>query len=181
MMAEWKAAGRAGREVDDDLWARFRAAQDLFFQGRNATLGARDAEQTQNVAAKEELMAEAERLVPVTDARSARTALRSILDRWNAVGPVPAGVRSALEARLTVVENAVRAAGEPATAGRNSPARARAEETVAALRASIATLETKAERARAAGDTKRAAEAAEGAAARREWLAEAERTLAALS
>jgi hypothetical protein len=49
------------------------------------------------------------------------------------------------------------------------------------LRASIATLESKGERARAAGDTKRATEAAEAAAARREWLAEAERTLAELS
>jgi hypothetical protein len=86
-----------------------------------------------------------------------------------------------LEARLTAVETAVRAAGEPATAARNSPARARAEETVAALRASITTLETKGERARASGDTKRATEAAEAAAARREWLAEAERTLAQLS
>ncbi|HEX3829569.1 MAG TPA: DUF349 domain-containing protein [Sporichthyaceae bacterium] len=181
LMAEWKAAGRAGREVDDELWARFRAAQDEFFAGRNAALGARESEQTQNMTAKEELLAEAERLVPVSDARSARTALRSIVDRWNAIGPVPAGVRSALEARLTAVENAVRAAGEPATAARNSPARARAEETVAALRASITTLETKGERARASGDTKRATEAAEAAAARREWLAEAERTLAQLS
>jgi hypothetical protein len=181
MMTDWKAAGRAGREVDDDLWARFRAAQDVFFANRNAAAGARDVEQSDNVTAKEELLAEAERLVPVTDLRSARAALRSVVDRWNAIGQVPSGVRSGLEARLAAVENAVRAAGEPTTAGRNSPARARAEETVTALRASIATLETKGERARAAGDTKRATEAAEGAAARREWLAEAERTLAELS
>jgi hypothetical protein len=82
---------------------------------------------------------------------------------------------------VAAVENAVRAAAEPSAAGRNSPARARAEETVAALRTSIATLESKCERARAAGDDKRAKEAEEAAAARREWLAEAERTLAELS
>ncbi|HEX3610417.1 MAG TPA: DUF349 domain-containing protein [Sporichthyaceae bacterium] len=181
MMAEWKAAGRAGREVDDELWARFRSAQDNFFAGRNAALGAREAEQSSNVTAKEELLAEAERLLPVTDPKSARGALRSIVDRWNAVGPVPAGVRAGLEARLTAVENSIRGSESSVSSGRHSPARARAEETVAALRASIATLENKGEKARAAGDDRRAKEAEEGAAARREWLAEAERTLAELS
>jgi hypothetical protein len=181
MMAEWKAAGRAGREVDDELWARFRSAQDNFFAGRNAALGAKEAEQSTNVTAKEELLAEAERLLPVTDPKSARGALRSIVDRWNAVGPVPAGVRAGLEARLTAVENSIRGSESSVSSGRHSPARARAEETVAALRASIATLENKGEKARAAGDDRRAKEAEEGAAARREWLAEAERVLAELS
>lgn len=36
LMAEWKNAGRAGREIDDELWERFRAAQDAFFTARKA-------------------------------------------------------------------------------------------------------------------------------------------------
>ena len=38
LMKEWKAAGRAPREVDDKLWEQFRAAQDHFFDARNLSL-----------------------------------------------------------------------------------------------------------------------------------------------
>ena len=31
LMSDWKAAGRAQREHEDDLWNRFRGAQDVFF------------------------------------------------------------------------------------------------------------------------------------------------------
>ena len=36
LLAEWKAAGRASKDVDDALWQRFKAAQDTFFSARNA-------------------------------------------------------------------------------------------------------------------------------------------------
>ena len=36
LLAEWKAAGRAAKDVDDALWQRFKAAQDTFFSARNA-------------------------------------------------------------------------------------------------------------------------------------------------
>ncbi len=34
LMTAWKAAGRAQREAEDDLWNRFRGAQDVFFAAR---------------------------------------------------------------------------------------------------------------------------------------------------
>ena len=36
LMDEWKASPRASRKDDDALWARFRAAQDVFFTNRQA-------------------------------------------------------------------------------------------------------------------------------------------------
>jgi len=36
LLVDWKAAGRAARDVDDALWARFKGAQDTFFKARNA-------------------------------------------------------------------------------------------------------------------------------------------------
>jgi hypothetical protein len=180
LMREWKSAGRAPRDVDDALWERFRAAQDTFFGARNAQFAERDAEFRGNLARKERLVAEAERLLPVTDVRSARAALRSLQERWDAVGHVPREQRARLEGRLAAVENAVRAAEESRWRRSNPEARARAEATVAQLRSSIATLDEQAEAARRVGDERVAAQAAEAAAARREWLAEAERTLAEL-
>jgi uncharacterized protein DUF349 len=178
LMRDWRSAGRAQRDVDDALWARFRAAQDAFFAARNAQFAERDAGLRENLSRKARLVAEAERLLPVTDVRSARAALRSLQERWDAVGPVPREHRARIEARLASVENAVRAAEESQWRRSNPEARARAEATVTALRGSIATLDEQAEAALRAGDERAAAQAREAAAARREWLAEAERILA---
>ncbi|MGH3328896.1 MAG: hypothetical protein ACRDPT_14075, partial [Streptomycetales bacterium] len=60
-------------------------------------------------------------------------------------------------------------------------ARARAEDTVAQLRSSISQLEERAAKARERGRDREADDAASAAAARREWLAGAEHTLADLS
>jgi hypothetical protein len=181
LMSQWKSAGRAGREVDDALWARFRAAQDAFFGARNAAMGARDSEQHANLAAKQALCAEAEGLLPITDLKSARAALRSIQERWEAIGHVPREARAGVESRLGAVESAIRGADDAARAKVPSAGHSRAQETVDALREAIATLEAKAAKAQAAGNDRKAKEHTEAAAARREWLVEAERTLAELS
>ena len=65
LMTEWKAAGRAQREHEDDLWNRFRGAQDVFFAARSSVFAERDAEQTENLKLKEELAEEAEKLLPI--------------------------------------------------------------------------------------------------------------------
>src|SRR5580700_8936943 len=61
LMRAWKQAGRADRATEDELWTRFKGAQDTFFQARSEVLAARDAELGQNAVAKEQLLAEAEK------------------------------------------------------------------------------------------------------------------------
>ena len=100
LMTEWKAAGRTARKEDDALWARFRAAQDTFFAARTAAHEETEAEFRGNLALKEALLEEAERLVPVRDAQAARAALRDIQDRWEAAGKVPRADLGRVEARL---------------------------------------------------------------------------------
>ena len=79
------------------------------------------------------------------------------------------------------VNDEVRTAEESEWARSNPEARARAEATVGQLRTSIANLEADAEKARAAGDEKKAGDADEAAATRRTWLVEAEKTLTEFS
>ncbi|PQM44013.1 hypothetical protein C1Y40_05828 [Mycobacterium talmoniae] len=88
LLAEWKAAGRAAKDVDDALWQRFKAAQDTFFTARNAVFAEKDAELRDNAAAKEALLADAEKL-DTANLDAARAALRSIVDKWDAIGKVP--------------------------------------------------------------------------------------------
>ncbi len=177
LMRSWKAAGAAPRGVEEELWRRFRTAQDTFFQARSAAFAERDAQLSANQRAKEQLLAEAEQLLPVRNPRQARSALRSIQQRWNEIGRVPRESRDRLEGGLRRVADAVRSSGEQS----NTQAQARAEETVAQLKSSIEQLEGRLERARAQGREKAARETEEALSARRSWLAEAERTLTDLT
>ncbi|RFU37285.1 DUF349 domain-containing protein [Actinomadura logoneensis] len=181
LMRRWKLAGRASREVEEELWARFKGAQDVFFQARSAAFAERDAELRVNAEEKERILAEAEKLLPVTDVRAARQALRGIQERWEAAGMVPRDMRDRLEGRLRKVEETVRTAEESEWRRTNPEARARAEATVNQLRASIEQLEKRLEKARASGRDKDVREAEEALDARRAWLSEAERTLAEFS
>jgi hypothetical protein len=110
LMRQWKIAGRAARDAEEDLWARFKGAQDEFFSARSAVFAERDAEFAEHAEAKEKLLTEAERLLPVRDVRAARQALRSIQERWEAIGMVPRDSRERLEGRLRKIEETVRGA-----------------------------------------------------------------------
>ncbi len=175
LMARWKAAGHASRTEDDALWNRFRTAQDTFFAARDAANEAIDAEYRANLAVKENLLAEAERLVPVTDLPAARAALRGIQDRWDAAGKVPRADIQRMEARLRAVEQAVRAAEDRAWHRANPQTRARAEGVAAQLQQVIAALEADLAAAEAVGDARRATEARSALEARRSWLEQVER------
>jgi hypothetical protein len=162
LLTEWKAAGRASREVDDALWHRFKAAQDSFFTARNAATAEKDAELQANAAAKEALLAGAEKL-DTSNHDAARAALRSIAEKWDAIGRVPRERSAELERRLRAVEKKVRDVGE---ADWSDPqARARAEQF--ATRAEQ--YEQQARKAAAAGRTKEAEEAKANAEQWRQW------------
>jgi len=181
LMRQWKAAGRADRESEAELWKRFRAAQDKFFTARAEVFSAKDAALRERAEAKQQLLEQAQALLPVTDVRAARAALRGIQERWEQVGAVPRDAREHLESGLRRVEDAVRKAEESQWRRSNPEALARAEGTVAQLRSAIAQLERQLARARDSGDAKAAASAEEALAARRAWLEEAEHTLAEFS
>jgi hypothetical protein len=181
LMAQWKAAGRADREAEAELWKRFRSAQDKFFNARSEVFSAKDAELRQHAEAKQHLLEQAQALLPVTDIRSARSSLRDIAERWEQIGAVPRESREQLESGLRRVEDTVRKAEDNQWRRSNPEALARAEGTVAQLRSSIAQLEKQLARAREAGDTRAERSAEEALTARRAWLEEAEHTLAEFS
>ena len=130
---------------------------------------------------KEQLLAEAEKLLPVTDARSARSSMRSILERWERAGAVPRDSQERLEGGLRKIDETLRKAEDSHWRRTNPEALSRARGTVEQIRSAIAQLEGQLAKAQAKGDPKAQKQAEEAIEARREWLAEAERTLAELS
>ncbi|MFC8733846.1 DUF349 domain-containing protein [Luteimicrobium sp. NPDC057192] len=175
LMTRWKAAGRANRKDDDALWARFRAAQDQFFHARDEANAVVDAEYAANLEVKEQILAEAETLVPVTDLARAKAALRDIQDRWEAAGKVPRADVQRVEGRLRAVENAVRGAEDAEWRRSNPETRARAEGALSQLETAIAGLESELADAQAAGDNRKASELEAALDARRAWLEQVSR------
>lgn len=175
LMARWKASGRASRSDDDALWARFRAAQDAFFAARDASAASTDDEYRANLALKEALLTEAERLLPVKDVNAAKAALRTLQDRWESAGKVPRADVQRIEARLRAVEAAVRDADQAVWQRSNPETRARAEGAAAQLESAIAGLEAALAAAKAKGDARKVAEAQAALDARRSWLEQVQR------
>ena len=173
LMTEWKAAGRASKDSEEQLWARFRAAQDRFFARRAEVFSERDAEQLANQRTKEALIAEAEALDPSADLRGAQARLRDIQERYDAVGHVPRDAMRPLDARMRAAEQRVREMADSEWqrgSVTSNPLLDQLRDTVAKAEAQLA-------KAQASGDSDRVAEAEAAVAARREWLAEAERSV----
>lgn len=176
LMNQWRRAPRGSRKKDDAQWKRFKAAQDTFFAARNADLHETEAEQRKNLEVKEALLVEAEALDPGKDLDAAKSALRSIQDRWEEAGKVPRGDMRRIDDRLRAVERSVKDA-EQAEWRRTDPrTKARVEGASSQLHSAIASYEEALEKARAGGDPKKIAEAEAALEARKEWLAVIERS-----
>jgi hypothetical protein len=176
LMREWKAAGPAPRNVDDKLWARFRAAQDQFFGARDAANAELDQEYAANAEAKEQLLAEAEALDPRADLDAAKRAFRDLAARWDEAGKVPRARIKELEGRMRAVEKSIRSVEDEQWQRSDPEKSARANEMVTQLEAGIAETEARLEKARAAGDDRLVKDLEEEVVGKRAFLDMALRT-----
>ncbi|OLB80054.1 MAG: DNA repair ATPase [Actinobacteria bacterium 13_2_20CM_2_71_6] len=172
LMAEWKAAPRASKEVEQRLWDRFRAAQDAFFARRSEVFSARDTEQKAALEKRQELITQAEALDIEADPKAAQARLREIQGQWHDAGRVARDAGGNLDRRLRAVEEKVRQAMDVAwrrTTPSDNPLLTQMREQVAEAEARLA-------RAKAAGDAKRIREAEQALASKRQFLQLAEQT-----
>ncbi|WP_353828317.1 DUF349 domain-containing protein [Agromyces sp. SYSU T0242] len=170
LLDEWKQAGRAGKKVDDALWAKFKAAGDVLFQAK-AEIDAKDDEEYRaNLEQKRALLDEADTLLSATDSRSARSTLNGIQRRWDEIGRVPRDQVRSVEDRLRKVENHVRALEDERWEREDPEKKARSEGMLGQLHDAIEKLESELADAEASGDAEAAAAAREALDARRAWL-----------
>ncbi|MFC7374284.1 MULTISPECIES: DUF349 domain-containing protein [unclassified Brachybacterium] len=176
LMEQWRSAPRGSRKKDDAQWKRFKAAQDRFFDARNADLQQIEAEQRKNLEVKEALLVEAEEIDPTADVDAAKAKLRSIQDRWEEAGKVPRSDMRRIDERLRKVERSVKNAEQEEWRRTDPRTRARVEGVSSQLHSAIASYEEALEKARATGDPQKIAEAESALEARKEWLAVIERS-----
>ena len=173
LMDRWREAGRTSRTDDDALWARFKTAQDSFFNAKDALVAAENEEFKANLVVKEALLAEAESMLPVTDTEAAKARLRTIQDKWENAGKVPRPDVERLEKAMRRIEQAVRDNDEKRWASINPEAAARAQSLADQLESVVEGLRKDLAKAQASGDAKRVAEAHSTLATREQWLAQA--------
>lgn len=170
LMASWKTTPRAARNVEDALWARFKAAQDVFFAARSAAFTSRDSEFGENQALKEALLVEAEKINPADGLEAAQAAFRAIQEKWSAIGKVPRESIRTLDARLDAVSSRIASTAEK----KWSQVSAKSSPMVIRLQESIEKIEKRIARAEANGDSARVSELREQLETQRAWLAQAD-------
>ena len=82
----WKAAGSAGREHDETLWAAFSALAAEFRERRRRHFAELNRLAKQKAATKQQLIAEAEHLSETPDYRQANGQFKDLMARWREAG-----------------------------------------------------------------------------------------------
>lgn len=171
LLDEWKAAGRAGRKADDALWARFKAAGDALYAARAEQSAAEEADSAPRIEARTALLEEAKAVADEPNIKQARALLTRIQRQWDEVGRIfPRERERALDDKLRVIEQALKAREEVDWKRNNPETKARANDMSQQLLDAIAKLEAEKTAAEKAGNKKAAKEAAEALEARRAWL-----------
>lgn len=86
LMAEWKKAGRAQRHQDEELWQRFKAAQDQVFARLADERRASGAARRNAASVKADVIARARILIGEIDLGEARAQMRKLGDEFRAAG-----------------------------------------------------------------------------------------------
>jgi hypothetical protein len=171
LLDQWKTAGRAGKKVDDALWARFKAAGDALYSARIEREAADAEASREKIEAKRALLEEAKAVADEREIAKARTLLTGIQRRWDDIGRIfPRDAERGLDDDLRKIEQALRTREESDWKRNNPETKARANDMTRQLTDAIQKLEDELAAARKSGDKKAIANATEALEARKSWL-----------
>ncbi len=169
LLDEWKGAGRASRKLDDQLWARFKAAGDVLYQAKAEEAAQTNEEYAENLTAKQALLEEyADQILAITDRVAARKRLTELQLKWDEIGRIPRESIREVEGRIRKVEDHVKSLEEDHWRKSNPETKARSEGLRGQLEASIAELKVEIESAK---NAKSKYEAEQKLATQESWLA----------
>lgn len=100
LQKQWKEIGAVPRKKSEQLWKRFRAACDEFFNERDKNAKPEN-DFYGNLKAKKALVEEINEYALSGDAAADREAARAFADRWQGIGFVPFKEKDAIQASYT--------------------------------------------------------------------------------
>ncbi len=125
LQKQWKEIGPVAKKKSDQVWNRFRAACDTFFNNKEKNGSGKGASMGDNLAAKKQLIADIAAYELSGDSEADREAMREFQNRWREIGFIPykdkdkvqADYRDALAAKfgdMASAERGQRRGGRPA-------------------------------------------------------------------
>ena len=88
LQKQWREIGPVSRKKSEQIWKRFRAACDEFFNNRDKQMKDKDSQFNDNLSKKLSLIDEIKSFVDDGN-KDVKEALRDFQERWNAIGFVP--------------------------------------------------------------------------------------------
>lgn len=99
LQKRWKEIGPVPRKHSDEVWKRFRAACDFFFNRKSEHFSKVDSKYEDNLNLKEQLIAEIEAFTLTDDVEANLTALKDFQRRWAEIGFVPIQQKDSIQKR----------------------------------------------------------------------------------
>lgn len=99
LQAKWREVGATPHKRGEELWKRFRAAMDFFFEQRSKSQASLREEQQENLLKKEAIIKELVDYKVNEDVREALEWLKAIQQRWANVGFVPFKQKESIQNR----------------------------------------------------------------------------------
>lgn len=100
LQAQFKEIGEVPQQYSSEVWKNYQEAVEKFYDQLKINKELRDYDFKKNLAEKEALVAEAEKLQAEEDVIVAFKRLQELHDQWRAIGPVPKEVREQIWGRF---------------------------------------------------------------------------------
>lgn len=100
LQEQWKAVAAAPRSQAENLWTRFKTAQDQVYEKCKDFFAQQAAERQESLKKKEALVIRAESLTDSTDWVKTADAIKALQAEWKAIGPVTRGHEKAIWERF---------------------------------------------------------------------------------
>ncbi|MDR2854168.1 MAG: DUF349 domain-containing protein, partial [Prevotellaceae bacterium] len=105
LQKEWKTIGAVPHKQSDELWKRFSAACDSFFEQKKTATSGLHSEEKENLAKKQDIIARIQSLDVVTKQQDALKMLKEMIVEWNAIGYVPIREKEKMHKEYRAVVN----------------------------------------------------------------------------
>jgi len=105
LQKKWKEIGPVPRKYADDLWKRFRAACDAFFNNKQNHFSSIDGILDENLKRKEELIEQIEKFVLTADSSADLEILKKFQKDFTEIGHVPFKVKDKIQKQFRAAIN----------------------------------------------------------------------------
>lgn len=101
LQKEWKTIGSVPRKHSDDIWKRFRAACDKFFESKAQHASGQESQYAENLVKKQALIEELKAAAIPEDEKEHLKLIKEYQTRWSEIGFVSAKEKDAINKEFT--------------------------------------------------------------------------------